>query len=340
MFESEVLRSFEFVVRYTNDNDFKKGLNEVLNCYKSAHQTDKEKFWEILLSTTDQMTEDENKMWNVKNNVPNLENKDNYDKAIKIFKHIGDNLEISTKHITQELYALIRLIDGKDIRYETIKKQDFGVTINNIIEAGYFQEILTLDLPNNIKTKLSDWRNISYHSNYSIKDDVITCSYGKNNITTFEMRMSDFEKYTHCIIRGCNIFSIARALFVFNYSFDIPRDFQFDANLRNTIRVYQLEVQLLSQQFKLENIKETNNQIEVDLVDINNTEDKQVRIIHCSQLLINIWCLWKKDTVKINYYKDNTNQYTFSVDGNTCLKIYNGENDLSLLAEKYIIQKN
>lgn len=174
--EGQILSIFEFFVKYHYDKKFTDGIRHVLECYKNAYNTNKNEFWDIILCSYDQMVNDENKMWTVRRNVVNIDNMDFYDKVMTYMNLIGANLEITAKHITQELYALIRMSKNKDVDYLAIRKQDFGVIINNILDQNLLNnEFITLPL----QIKLSDWRNIAYHHSFSVSGNKIKCSYGK-----------------------------------------------------------------------------------------------------------------------------------------------------------------
>lgn len=54
------------------------------------------------------------------------------------------------------------------VDYEKIRKQDFGVIINNILDKDLLQSVLRIEP---CGMKLSDWRNIAYHHTYALRDD-------------------------------------------------------------------------------------------------------------------------------------------------------------------------
>lgn len=339
VFQSEIIRAFEFVVRYNKDSEFKIELLEVLNCYKTAYQKDKDTFWNIVLFAVSEMVDDENKVWYVMNNVPDIESEDNYKKTIDMFSHIGNLLETSSKHIVQELYALIRLANDKQVEYEKIKNQDFGVVIQNILDTNVMNNVMTVELPDGRLTRISDWRNISFHKTYSYKNEKVICEYGKKIRNHFELDMSDFLRYIHQIVRKCNVLVIARIIFMFDYGFQNTSSFTIDNDMIDPIYIYQLKIQLLSQQFELREYTECKNNIEVNIEDLCVNKDEKERIIHCSQLLLNVWNVWKKDTVIINYLKNGISQYKLCVDGNVCKKINDNIEPINYLAEKFIITK-
>lgn len=178
--DSQLLSAFEFFVRYYNESEFSQGIKEVTDCYKNANINFNKESWDIILSTYAVMVEDENKMWSIRNSKLNLQEDDPYEKMVQIFQRIGNVLEVSVKHIVQELYALIYLKYKGCVDYEKIRKQDFGVIINNILDKDLLQSVLRIEP---CGMKLSDWRNIAYHHTYALGDDGnIDCTYGKGKL--------------------------------------------------------------------------------------------------------------------------------------------------------------
>lgn len=198
--DSQLLSSFEFFVRYYKDSAFSQGINEVINCYKNANTHYNKRSWEIILSTYAVMVEDENKMWNIRKKRIDLQGDDVYERIIQIFERIGDVLEVSVKHIVQELCALIYLQRKSYVDYEKIRKQDFGVVINNILDQGLLHSVLRVE-PCGLK--LSDWRNIACHHTYFLDDNgYINCTYGKGNLKSVKVSMEELQGYLHKIMRS------------------------------------------------------------------------------------------------------------------------------------------
>lgn len=303
-YNSQILSAFEFFLRYENENEFFQGIGEVIECYKKANKDYNKESWNIILSTYSTMVEDENKMCSIRNSKLNLQEKDVYEKMVQIFQRIGSVLEVSTKHIMQELYALICLQHKGSVDYEKIRKQDLGVIINNILDKGMMKSVLLVQ-PGEMK--LSDWRNIAYHHMYALDDDGnIVCSYGKNNINSMKISMQELGKYLYKIVMASNILNIARCIFVFDFIDDIPKDYQLEkASFRQVIKKEQFRISLLSQGFELGNINLDENKIEVDIHDLYLDKDLNERILHCAQLLINVWSIWQRKLVYINYFARN-----------------------------------
>lgn len=334
--EGQMLSIFEFFIKYHYDEAFVDGINHVLKCYKDAYHTNKNEFWDIVLCSYDKMVNDENKMWTVRKKVVNIDSDDVYEKIITYMNHIGANLEITAKHITQELYALICISKNKNVDYTAICKLDFGVVINNILNQNLLNNEL-ITLPSQIK--LSEWRNIAYHHSYSVSGNKLKCFYGKKIVKDIELTMEEFESYVYQIIRTCNIFTIARCIFVFDYNFDIPKNYKLNkADFREPMMIDQLRIALLGQQFNLCNIQVDCDKIEVDFFDLLVNANTKDRTIHCSQLLYQIWKVWKRPEVVINYFNNDGNKVCrLNIKGDVCEAYFKGEKDISYLAEQFEI---
>lgn len=334
--DSQLLPVFEFFVRYYYDEEFSHGIKSITDYYKDVCKRYKQEFWDIILFSCDIMVEDDNKMWSLRNNKVDLKEEDLYERMMQIFGRIGNILEVSAKHITQELYALIYLYDNGHVDYEKIRKQDFGVVINNILDKGLFCSILKTK-PYDMK--LSDWRNIAYHHTYSLDDNkMVKCTYGKQKQNSISMTMKELEQCAHNIIRLCNVLYIARSIFIFDYIDDMPKIESLEnTSLRQSILCEQFNIGLLSQEFILEEVLLNEKKIEINIRDLAINEDKMSRIIHCSQLLLNTWNVWKRDVVCINYIDCFGKKICkVSVDGETCKAIYEGIEDLCYLATKFV----
>ena len=211
---AEMLSTFEFIIRYYHDEAFMQYLQEVLATYRAALERNDEMVMQIFCDSLFDFSQKENMMWTVRENAKQVNSNDYDESVIRYMKHIGDTLEIGTKHIIAELYAMVLIVDGQTPDYEKIQRLDFGVNIQNILAKEKFRSML-LTYPLNIK--LSDWRNIAYHHTYRIIDkNTIVCTYGKKQ-QTFSISFDELLQYAHQIVMASNILNIARCIFVFDY---------------------------------------------------------------------------------------------------------------------------
>lgn len=208
--QSPFLTIFSYLIIYNSDNFFSQDVFDVLSTYRKAYAIAQDEVKNVILTTANLMGQKENLMWTVKSNTPREISDDLHEATYKLMKHVGDVLEISTRHEIIELYAILELSLGKNIDYEAIRKRDFGVIIQSILDKGCFENILKT-LPNNIK--LSDWRNIAYHHTYEIQEKKIKCFYGKKD-NDFEISLDELYKYSSKVIKSCNTIDISRRIFL------------------------------------------------------------------------------------------------------------------------------
>lgn len=326
--QSYFLSIFSFIAIYYTDSSFAQGLLEILMCYRKAYSSNTEQVKNIVSATADLMGQKENLMWTVKSNTPNEISRDIHDATYSYMKHIGDVLEISAKHEIVELYAVLEISLGNDIDYEMIRKRDFGVIIQSILDKNCFIKILKT-FPNNIK--LSDWRNIAYHHTYEIQSDKIKCYYGKKG-SNFEISLAELQNYSIAVIKSCNIIDIARRIFLLdNYEIvsNINKDL-ISVHDRDVMRVGQLRTAFLGQGFKLIDLNINDECEEAMIVDLETNlelsdEKKLQRQIHCTQFLYNIWVEFPAKRISI-VYCDNTEKgrFRYSIEGVICQKISKG----------------
>lgn len=264
---SSLLSVYEFIVKYKQDEQFVKGIKEVLTYYRKALSINKEETINILFEKADDFLDSENKMWNVRKDKPEFD-KELYDSVMEGLRYIGSSLEISVKSIVSELYALCLVIDKQKINYQEIWGSNFGYNVNRLLEEGYFQSILETT-PLNLK--LSDWRNISMHFSYAIENETIVLYYGKNNKNSVEIDYEIFKESVYQIIRSANILNIARCIFVYD-NMESLKKYMGKRKLRNRFRddmlFEQLKISFLSEGFELKNIFRDKSGLKVELKEL------------------------------------------------------------------------
>ncbi len=341
--QSHFLSMFSYFVIYNSDRFFSQGILEVLSIYRKSYALDPNQVKNVIFATVNLMGQKENLMWTVKSNTPREISDDIHEVTYKFMKHIGDVLEIGTRHEIIELYAILEISLGKSIDYETIRKRDFGVIIQSILDKGYLGNILKT-LPNDIK--LSDWRNIAYHHTYEIQENTIKCYYGRKG-NSFEVTFDELKKYSAKVIKSCNIIDIARRIFLFdnNDMFADLNENLINVHDRDVMKIGQLRTALLGQGFKLVDIKineENEESIIVDLeADNGLTDDNKLkRRIHCSQFLYNIWVEFPSKRISIVYCENNEiGIFKYSVEGLICEKVSKGLLEFSDMIRFVVIEK-
>lgn len=336
---AEMLSAFEFIIRYHHDEMFVQFLQEVLTTYRAALEHDSEMVMQVICGSLFDFSQKENMMWTVRENAKRMDSDDYDESIIRYMKHIGDTLEIGTKHIIAELYAIVLIADGKTPDYEKIQRLDFGVNIGNILAQEKFQGMLRTDP---IDIKLSDWRNIAYHHTYRIIDkNTIICTYGKQQ-KTFSISFNELLQYTYQIVKVSNILNIARCIFVFDYDKEIADHRSANDHKPIRFRAAMLEenlrTSLMSMGFYLSKVRVDDDTVVAEITDLRNNgqlekDDEIMRHIHASQFLYHLWNAYEKNKVCINYYLAN-GQFVFScsVEGSVCEKI-GRDKELSYMAQ-------
>lgn len=343
-FDSQILSIFGYVVLYGNDNVFKNSLEEVLQIYQTAFETDEMSLYEIIFFSSEEFGQKENMMWNVKSNTPNKVSDDIYEATFAYMKHIGDTLELAFKMEIQEICALLRIIQHKDIDYEKIKKVNFGSTINNIIEQGRLIQILKTSP---ISIKLSDWRNIAYHHTYSIEKNKIICFYGKEK-NKFVVSIDELKEYTSQIIRACNSMDLARRIFLYDnidkFSEVASRYIESESTDRTIMKISQLKISLLTQGFLIRDYKVDEYVTQVILQDLRNDgnlndEELKMRHIHAIQFFYIIYMKLPNNILRILYSNANEEiQFQASVKGDVCKKVAEGVYGIPYLIFNVVIE--
>lgn len=299
--KSHFLSIFSYMVIYSSDQSFAQGLFGILECYRKAYSINAEQVKNIILATANLMGQKENLMWTVKSNTPNEISDDIHEATYSYMKHIGDVLEIGTRHEIAELYAILETSFGKILK----------------------------TFPNDIK--LSDWRNIAYHHTYEIQNDKIRCYYGKKG-NNFEILLEELREYSVAIIKSCNIIDIARKVFLFdnNEMFSDVNEDLINVRDREVMRIGQLRTAFLGQGFKLIDIKINDEYEEAIIEDLETStdstdEEKLRRRIHCTQFLYNIWVEFPAKRISIIYCEGTERgKFRYSIAGAVCQKISKG----------------
>lgn len=323
--QSHFLSLFSYLVMYHSDATFSQQLMDVITCYRNAYSRNPSKVKEVIFSTINFIGQKENLMWTVKSNTPNILTGDIHEITYTYMKHIGDVLEIATRHEITELYAILEISLDKIIDYESIMKRDFGVIVQSIIDKNFFENIL-ITFPNNIK--LSDWRNIAYHHTYEISQDKIKCFYGKKG-NNFEVTLEELFRYAVNIIKSSNVIDMARKIFLFDNN-DIFSDLNEDSikvHDRVVMKIGQLRTAFLGQGFKLisEILDGDYEEIILEDLELSNVCSNDFRLkrqIHCTQFLLNLWTEFPSKLVSI-IHSDNSGKklYKYSIDGQICKNI-------------------
>lgn len=336
----KMLSVFEFIIRYHYDEAFSSEIESILKIYREAFSQDPIATMNIVTNDIDSFTQKENIMWSIRNQKK-CDDNDPEEVAISYLRHIGDILEIGTKHVVAELWSLIQIIEDSKTDYESVRKLEFGVTVNNIISKGYLNDMLVLG---SNSQKISDWRNIAYHHTYRfVNENRIVCTYGKKQ-NRIELTLKELKQLAHQITRISNVINMARSIVMFDYSAQLHAFCSTEEleggvlSFRKPMMIEGIRVSMLSQGFSLEAVEDDESEVVAQIIDVGIAnsallEKKHERWIHVSQFLVHIWSVIPKERVKIKYYnQEDKLEFICSVSGEICDKILNRGDPLSSMA--------
>ena len=118
--EAKLLSVFEFTVRYHYDKAFPGEMESILKIYREAFAQNAQSTIEVLSNDVDSFAQKENIMWSI-NKQRLSDDNDSEETAIFCMRHIGDVLEIATKHLTAELWSLIQIIENNGTNCDLTK---------------------------------------------------------------------------------------------------------------------------------------------------------------------------------------------------------------------------
>lgn len=341
--DAEIIKTFELVVRYYNTENFIANLRSLVNLYQNAYKKCPNQTLDMIVNNYVEFSHVENKIFCEKERFFDLKNKDTYEQLVGMMDFSEKLLEIAIKPAVAELVACLKLSECGQVNYQSIKDTKFGCNIKVLIDKTDVGKLFQLN-PNNIK--LSDWRNIVCHSDYSIDSNMyITCTYGKKK--TFTLNNGEFNLYIKQIKQTNNILGLARMIFIYDY-FDLIDSYitKNYPEIRSKLFIidccknHRLDYSLASQGYKVLNITEEETTITFDLKDLIDTststlEYQKSRWINTARYLMIFWQFYPKSTIVANYYsKNNINEFSCNVDGDTCKKVLkNNENVKSFLSQ-------
>lgn len=302
---AQILSAFAFISHYKGDDLFSDSINEFLTIYRSAVNQDPEKVIQIILDSHDVFSSNENKMWAIKKDVANLGAGDLDERIAGYMGYIGTTLEVSVKAIVCEIWFMMQISEGEQFT-NGLPKLNFGSAIHNILSKHVLTDLLVTS-----SAKLSDWRNIAYHHTYQIDDnDQITCIYA-NGGSSFTLTEQELLHHLHNIVRASNVLNIARCLFAFDFIDEIGRIKRCrkdnPVRFNRSMLANNLKTSMLSQGFQLREFHEQPDSIICDIIDLRNNgtlSDAEIslRISSCTSYLFQVWYMYKKSHIQIDYY--------------------------------------
>lgn len=245
---------------------------------------------------------------------------DIYTSAKNVFDAINNIVEGIIKHFVNILF----FIEKNNLR--SCNAKNLGDKIS-LLENKYSFFIIN-------GLSLNQWRNISDHKSYCVKNGKIIGDYsnGKSIKYTINSLISVLNKITLI----ANALYIAFTLFMYN-NLNL---FKLKYQVRDEIWLDNLKIGLAAQNFLIQNIL-NNDAYTVTLKDClihKNKKDIKDRIVQASQYGLNFWPFVKKD-IRIIYI-DNNNQIMaiFLHKNSDFLKVIKEKLPIETMAEKMTVE--
>lgn len=344
----ELLTFFSFLITYGTDKKLHDDLLEVLSHYRKAFLSDEQTAFSIFDKGFENFSNIENMMSSMKtknkqtilasiNSVEDLNKNEIFDLFSEIMDYIGKIIDLSITPQTREIWALISIHKSKQIDFEKIKLMKFGILVQNIIDANTLRNIY---LPGPLGIRLSDWRNISYHHDYVINDNSVTCSYKDKQFT---LTINELSEHLHFIVRSLNILYIARLVISFDNSEKFVKyktlNNPLNTNLIDRVLASGLKTSLLTQQFRLEEVTRTEDCVTITVFDLSinsiSKDENMERRIQSSQFLFQVWSQYRSKKVEVKYSTLNDGKcFSSSIESGWCESFSNGDISIEELASK------
>lgn len=307
-------------------------FEKCLFTYRSAKTKDKQSCFRACALWQPYITYSISKYWS----VLHLEVSKN-DLGIEEFLHeclrnIGDVIEGVTKPYLKVLLHQVRIANGIKAALKDIDSLRLGTIVGELISKSGYSDLF-MPPPQNIR--LSQWRNIAYHHTAKVENGEIICWYGKTpNIKRIRLSRNELLQVVQTVVNIYEVLRLAHTLFCIDNLNEIDEySFADEVEVRDEAVFVNFAAALASQGFEIVDYNKNPECAKLVVKDISDLNPNERRS-HASQFLLPLWVLTHSNRVIVEYWEsDNTPNFLFSANSDTCEKIYNGELELPSLAE-------
>jgi hypothetical protein len=297
------------------------------NCYhtyRMAKNQDRSKCFESMAFWHSDILECISKFWTIFNLEQDKDMLENDEMVFECFRNIGDIIEGLSKPFLKNLLSQINIIDGSLFEFSDINYLDLGGIVNELIQRCNYQQLF---MPPPWDIKLNHWRNIAYHHNYKIRDDEITCWYGKGRkkikiIIPKKEMMIIVKKIFNCFMvqrLAYDLFFIDNIASIEKYLSNQQPNIRFEALFLNVAAA------ISSQGFEIVDFMKSPDKSKLTVKDRTNLDPLE-RSAHASQFLYSLWFITKSRKMIVEYWeKDGTPKYLFELDSDICEMIRKGD---------------
>lgn len=308
-------------------------FEEYYEVFKEAKRVDKNKCFESFAYWHHEIIDANSRFWSIhnleldKNNLPDSE------MIFECFRNIGDIIEGLNKSYLKNLLCQLKIVNGTAQAFQDIGNIDLGEIVNQLIKLSKFQELFS---PPPLKISINQWRNIAYHHDFKLVNDVIFLWYGKGKKRVELMiPKKDILQIAGTIF---NCFKLQKLAYTLFFVDNIEAINKFLPNLDDSLRFESLFINIASgiasQGFEIINLEQNPGEAKLivkDLTDLNSNE----RCIHASQFLYSLWLMTKAKKLIVEYREnDGVPKVLFKINSDICEQIYRGGIEFPDMGEK------
>lgn len=329
-------------INYTRNNldVYKTSLLEVRSLFNKAKACCAEKTYIGFACFQPISVQMGNKHWSMlklQNDLSQLEDHEYVYECFNLIDHICENI---LKHLLALMVYLNRVIDEKEVDFDSINHIKFGNLVNEIKQSNKLNSVINI-LDSNVS--VSQWRNIACHKNFQYINGKVHCQYGDK--LDKEETLDSTEDLLH----------ITKALYTIAQVLLLPSKFFLYDNIefiRSKMDELSIDVigfrnedwqliyvtELLANGFVVTDIKNADN-LKITVADTKKDENYE-RLMLIPIAAYKAWVLTGIDEIEIIYIQSDGNPYiSVKLTGDVCEKVSSYEKDFSYLAEKMIIEK-
>jgi len=300
--------------------DLDKELLNMILFFRKAKLKSEEKLFKILSDYCIDILEASNKHVSMMNLQFDLSELSLHDYIFTLFSNIENFCENSIKLLLDYIYQ-INLIITPD---QTLKKKDFGTLLNHVTTKTIFSSLFKTE-QNGLE--LNQWRNISCHKDFKIKDNITVCSYGKNREKEYIIeKKEDLLLFFYHIQKIGTIVELAFDLFIYDNYYKIMSIFKKNNKEPTTIRneVWQnlYNSELIIMGFYLDKIEIIKDKINIYIIDSSN----YFRLPQTGELILKLYKFYKNfNNINLIYYNKNKKPLSaVTTSKEFCEKYYSG----------------
>jgi hypothetical protein len=299
-------------------------FQECLYTYKRAKLIEPELCFEGIALFEKQMNEATGRFWSVYLFQKDLCELEDDDFLFECIEKIGELCEGIAKPFLKSLFFQVKISIGEKPDFKKIELMSFGKLVNELVNKSGYPELFC---PRPKKVRLHDWRNISYHHSATIKDSIITCTYGEENQKVIKLSKRELVQTCENIFLIFKTIKLALKIFAIDNIREIKKfeKHWVDASIRKEIEFQELALAMMSQGFEISKFDFNKNETSVKVIDVTDVEKENIiiRVAHSSQFLILFWLFTKSDVIKIEY-QNKKHLFLISVAGSDCQNAHDG----------------